>query len=201
MSKHLKGPKITSDPTGNPTPSSSFNLLNFITLVPKPRKEEGTPSLSCSPHPIRLLLHQEHHQALLGKRDDQERWFQALELDGLGDMGYGDSICPSPTTTKASKQHGSSDDPEALTDLFEWTAEAYGVPHAAAYGRSTGGCTTAAISEPPGLRRPKKSHLTMSRPEPRTAPSALQNAGPGRKWPVLRVGSAALGRLLQMAIE
>ncbi|RXN13528.1 SCAN domain-containing SCAND2P [Labeo rohita] len=64
---------------------SSFLPLNFVTLVPKPGKEVGTPWLS-SPSSSQFAevihsitgLHQEHHQALLDMREDQKHRYQAL---------------------------------------------------------------------------------------------------------------------------
>ncbi|XP_057214591.1 uncharacterized protein LOC130569165 [Triplophysa rosa] len=82
-------------------------------------------------------LHQEHHQALLGLREDQERRFQALVktqqedrevfrswLSQGRDTG-GPSATP-PTFQIPLHKMGAQDDPEAFLELFERSAELSG---------------------------------------------------------------------------
>ncbi len=78
-----------------------------------------------------------------------------------------------------------------------WVApdELASAPHSADFGGSTDGGPAAASSEPP-----QKSHPPAGWPEPRTTSSALQIAGAGGKQPALRDGSAAPGRVPQMAV-
>lgn len=53
--------------------------------------------------------------------------------------------------------------------------------------------------EPPGLRRPQKSHSTAGWPEPRATSPAVPFAGSGQEQLALRDGSTALGLLPQLA--
>ncbi len=85
-------------------------------------------------------LHQEHHQALLDMREDQERRFGALVQNQQQDRELFRSwmdrevraggIPPAPAlpTHMPLQKMGSQDDPEAFLDLFEKTAEACGWP-------------------------------------------------------------------------
>ncbi len=52
-------------------------------------------------------LHQEHHQALLDMREDQERRF----VDGPGGSGWGDSTSPSPAHPHAVAEDGAAGRP------------------------------------------------------------------------------------------
>ncbi len=85
-------------------------------------------------------LHQEHHQALLDMREDQERRFCALVQNQQQDRELFRSwmdrevraggIPPAPAlpTHMPLQKMGPQDDPEAFLDLFEKTAEACGWP-------------------------------------------------------------------------
>ncbi len=85
-------------------------------------------------------LHQEHHQALLDMREDQERSFCALVQNQQEDRQLFQSwmdrkvraggIPPAPalSTHMPFQKMGPQDDPEAFLDLFEKTAEACGWP-------------------------------------------------------------------------
>ncbi len=85
-------------------------------------------------------LHQEHHQALLDMREDQERRFCALVQKQQQDRELFRSwmdrevraggIPPAPALPPHMplQKMGSQDDPEAFLDLFEKTAEACGWP-------------------------------------------------------------------------
>ncbi len=53
--------------------------------------------------------------------------------------------------------------------------------------------------EPPGLRRPKAGHPATRRPKPRAAPSTLRIRGTRGLRPTVRDGSAAPGRVPQVA--
>ncbi len=93
-------------------------------------------------------LHQEHHQALLDMREDQERRFCALVQNQQQDRELFRSwmdrevraggIPPAPAlpTHMPLQKMGPQDDPEAFLDLFEKTAEACGCP------RWTGQCAS-----------------------------------------------------------
>ncbi len=81
-------------------------------------------------------LHQEHHQALLDMRADQERRFGALVQNQQEDRELfrswmdrevragGIPTAPAPPTHMPVQKMGPHDDPEAFLDLFERTAEA-----------------------------------------------------------------------------
>ncbi len=77
-------------------------------------------------------LHQEHHQALLDMREDQERRFCALVQNQQEDRELFRSWMD--REVRAGRFHmplqkmGPQDDPEAFLDLFEKTAEACGWP-------------------------------------------------------------------------
>ncbi len=85
-------------------------------------------------------LHQEHHQALLDMREDQERCFSALVQNQQEDRELFQSwmdrevqaggIPPAQalSTHMPLQKMGPQDDPEAFLDLFEKTAEACGWP-------------------------------------------------------------------------
>ncbi len=85
-------------------------------------------------------LHQEHHQALLDMRADQERRFCALVQNQQEDRelfrswmdrevrAWGIPTAPAPPTHMPVQKMGPQDDPEAFLDLFERTAEACGWP-------------------------------------------------------------------------
>ncbi|XP_051740748.1 zinc finger protein 444-like isoform X2 [Ctenopharyngodon idella] len=85
-------------------------------------------------------LHQEHHQALLGMRDDQEWCFQALVQAQQEDCelfrswidrevrATGTPSAPAPPTHVPLNKMGPQDDPKAFIDLFERSAEACGWP-------------------------------------------------------------------------
>ncbi len=85
-------------------------------------------------------LHQEHHQALLDMREDQERRFGALVQNQQQDRELFRSwmdrevraggIPPAPAlpTHMPLQKMGPQDDPEAFLDLLEKTAEACGWP-------------------------------------------------------------------------
>ncbi len=85
-------------------------------------------------------LHQEHHQALLDMRADQERRFCALVQNQQEDRELfrswmdrevragGIPTAPAPPTHMPVQKMGPQDDPEAFLDLFEKTAEACGWP-------------------------------------------------------------------------
>ncbi len=87
-------------------------------------------------------LHQEHHQALLDMREDQERRFQTLVRTQQEDRELfrswmdrevragGATPAPAPPTHMPLNKMGPQDDPEAFIDLFERTAEACGWPPA-----------------------------------------------------------------------
>ncbi len=83
-------------------------------------------------------LHQEHHQALLDMREDQERRFCALVQNQQEDRelfrswmdrevrARGIPTAPAPPTHMPVQKMGPQDDPETFLDLFEKTAEACG---------------------------------------------------------------------------
>ncbi len=83
-------------------------------------------------------LHQEHHQALLDMREDQERRFCALVQNQQEDRELfrswmdrevragGIPTAPAPPTHMPVQKMGLQDDPEAFLDLFEKTTEACG---------------------------------------------------------------------------
>ncbi len=85
-------------------------------------------------------LHQEHHQALLDMREDQERWFRALIQTQQEDrelfrswmdreVRAGEILTALALSTHMPfNKMGPQDDPEAFIDLFEKTAEACGWP-------------------------------------------------------------------------
>ncbi len=85
-------------------------------------------------------LHQEHHQALLDMRADQERRFCALVQNQQEDrelfqswmdrevQAGGIPTAPAPPTHMPVQKMGLQDDPEAFLDLFERTTEACGWP-------------------------------------------------------------------------
>ncbi len=86
-------------------------------------------------------LHQEHHQALLEMRDDQERCFCALVqaqqedrelfrswMDQEVRAGGPSSRNPDGPTHLPLNKMGAQDDPEAFLELFEKSAEACGWP-------------------------------------------------------------------------
>ncbi len=85
-------------------------------------------------------LHQEHHQALLDMREDQERRFCALVQNQQEDRELfrswkdrevragGTPPAPALSTHMPLQKMGPQDDPEAFLDLFEKTAEACGWP-------------------------------------------------------------------------
>ncbi len=87
-------------------------------------------------------LHQEHHQALLDMREDQERRFQTLVRAQQEDRELfrswmdrevragGATPALAPPTHMPLNKMGPQDDPEAFIDLFERTAEACGWPSA-----------------------------------------------------------------------
>lgn len=91
---------------------------------------------------IQLLvgLHQEHHQALLGIRDDQEQHFRVLVQAQQEDrelfwswiergVWAGETpSTPAPPTHVPLQKMGPLDDPEAFVDLFERSVEACGWP-------------------------------------------------------------------------
>lgn len=112
-------------------------------------------------------LHQEHHQAQLDMREDQERQFQALVQTQQEDRELFQSWIdrevraggsPSATALPAHMLLNSpQDDPEAFIDLFDRTAEACGCPQTNWPVRlipllsGEAQKTTVASSEPPGL--------------------------------------------------
>ncbi|XP_058624167.1 uncharacterized protein LOC131535173 [Onychostoma macrolepis] len=86
-------------------------------------------------------LHQEHHQALLEMRDDQERRFRSLMqaqqedrelfrswMDQEGRAGGPSSRNSTGPSHLPLNKMGPQDDPEAFLDLFEKSAEACGWP-------------------------------------------------------------------------
>ncbi|XP_067271319.1 uncharacterized protein [Pseudorasbora parva] len=85
-------------------------------------------------------LHQEHHQALIAVRKDQEQLFRALIsaqkedrklFRSCLDQGVrteGTSAAATPLTQVPLTKMGAQDDPEAFLDLFERTAETCGWP-------------------------------------------------------------------------
>ncbi len=85
-------------------------------------------------------LHQEHHQALLDMRKDQERRFCALVQTQQEDhelfrswmdrevRAGGIPTAPALSTHMPVIKMGPQDDPEAFLDLFEKTAESCGQP-------------------------------------------------------------------------
>ncbi|MGL5500949.1 MAG: hypothetical protein ACRDCK_07355, partial [Plesiomonas shigelloides] len=87
-------------------------------------------------------LHQEHHQALLGMRDDQEKRFLALVKAQQEDRALfrswidrevkaaGTPATPAPPIHVPLNKMGPQDDPEVFIDLFERSAEACGWPKA-----------------------------------------------------------------------
>ncbi len=104
----------------------------------------STPSSSPFADVIHSLagLHQEHHQALLDMREDQERRFQTLVRAQQEDRELfrswmdrevragGATPALAPPTHMPLNKMGPQDDPEAFIDLFERTAEACGWPAA-----------------------------------------------------------------------
>ncbi|KAI2644928.1 Retrovirus-related Pol polyprotein from transposon 17.6 [Labeo rohita] len=102
----------------------------------------STPSSSPFAEVIHSLagLHQEHHQALLDMREDQERRFQALVQTQQEDRELfrswmdrevragGVTSAPALPAHMPLNKMGPQDDPEAFIDLFERTAEACGWP-------------------------------------------------------------------------
>ncbi len=100
----------------------------------------SSPTGSPFAHVIQLLagLHQEHHQALLDMREDQERRFCALVQNQQEDRELfrswmdrevragGIPTALTPPTHMPVQKMGPQDDPEAFLDLFEKTAEACG---------------------------------------------------------------------------
>ncbi len=75
-----------------------------------------------------------------------------------------------------------------------------GAPDPTADGGSAGSSPTVACCKPPGLRRPKVGHPSTRRPEPRAAPSTLPLRGTRGLRPTVRDGSAAPGRMPQVAL-
>ncbi len=215
----------------NKTPESSranpvrfLPSTNFVTLVPKPGKEAGTPLPSChSDRHLRMsssrsrdstknITSADGHEGRPGEeilcpRPEPAGGPRAVpELDGPGGSGRG-IPAPAPPTHMPVQKMGPQDDPEAFLDLFEKTAAACGwpqrlasAPHPPANRGGAVGGAAAASPEPPGLRRPETSHPPAGRPEPRAAPPALPFAGAGGERPALRDGSPAPGRLPQMAV-
>ncbi len=133
-------------------------------------------------------LHQEHHQALLDIREDQECQFRALIQTQQEDRELFRSwmdrevraggIPPAPalSTHMPVNKMGPQDDPKAFIDLFEKTAEACGWPQSnwpVCLIPLLSGWAAAASSEPPSLRRPQASHPPAGRPEPQTTPPAV----------------------------
>ncbi len=133
----------------SPTLSASFLHTNIATVVPKTREgSRNTGAIMSSPTSspfadvIQSLagLHQEHHQALLDMREDQERRFCALVENQQEDRELFRSwmdrevraggIPPAPAlpTHMPLQKMGPQDDTEAFLDLFEKTAEACGWP-------------------------------------------------------------------------
>ncbi|XP_058651173.1 uncharacterized protein LOC131551934 [Onychostoma macrolepis] len=102
----------------------------------------SSPSGSPFADVIHLLagLHQEHHQALLDMREDQERRFRVLVQTQQEDRELfqswmdqevragGSPPAPALPAHMPLSKMGPQDDPEAFIDLFERTAEACGWP-------------------------------------------------------------------------
>ncbi len=103
---------------------------------------------------------------------------------------------------------GPHDDPEAFVDLFEITAGGVWLG-----AQPVGRCAWSpcwrgkrrvaaqqfACREPPGLRRSQTGHPPTCRPKPRAAPSTLPLRGARGLWPTVCDGSAAPGRVPQVA--
>ncbi len=75
-----------------------------------------------------------------------------------------------------------------------------GAPDPPADGGSAGSGPTVACREPPGLRRSQTGHPPTCRPKPRAAPSTLPLRGARGLWPTVCDGSAAPGRVPQVAL-
>ncbi len=138
-------------------------------------------------------LHQEHHQALLDMREDQERRFCALVQTQQEDRELFWSwmdrevragvIPPAPSlsTHMPVNKMGPQERPRSLPRPLRedrrgmWVApdELASAPHSAVVRGGAVGCATAASLEPHGLRWPETSHPPAGRPEPRTTPPAL----------------------------
>ncbi len=74
-----------------------------------------------------------------------------------------------------------------------------GAPDPRADGGGAGSSPTVACREPPGLRRPQAGHPATRRPKSRSALSAPPLRGTWGQRPTIRDGSAAPGRLPQVA--
>ncbi len=201
--------------------SASFLRPNFVTVVPETREgSRNAAAVMSSPTSSPFAdviqspagLHQEHHQALLDMREDQERRFCALVQNQQQDRElfrswmdrevWAGGIPPAPAlpTHMPLQKMGPQDDPEAFLDLFEKTVEACGWPQMNWPVRGA----AAASSEPPGLRRPEASHPPAGRPEPRaTSPSASDRWSWGsrdacRRW--LLAGESDVDQIIDRVV-
>ncbi len=166
-------------------------------------------------------LHQAQHQALMDMKLEQEDRFRLLVQAQDEDrrairslLGREETPVAAPSIAAPSIAHvplmkmGPHDDPEAFVDLFEknsggvWLGAqpVAGAPDPPADGGSAGSGPTVACREPPGLRRPQAGHPPTRRPKPRAAPSTLPLRRARGLRPTVRDGSAALGRMPQVAL-
>ncbi len=165
-------------------------------------------------------LHQEHHQALLDMREDQERSFQTLVRTQQEDRELfrswmdrevragGATPAPAPLTHMPLNKMGPQDDPEAFIDLFERTAEACGWPPANWPVRLIpllSGEAQLAVQQLPvqnllvynALKRAILQRVGLNPEQHRQRFRSLEL---GENSPALRDGSTAPGRVPQMAV-
>ncbi len=213
----------------SPVPASFFPIYELCYIGAETREGRrkaaavmSSPSSSPFADVIHSLagLHQEHHQALLDMREDQERRFQTLVRTQQEDRELfrswmdrevragGATPAPAPPTHMPLNKMGPQDDLEAFIDLFERTAEACGWPPANWPVRLipllSGEAQLAAQQLPVQnllvYNDLKRAILQRVGLNPETTSSALPIAGAGGKQPALRDGSTAPGRVPQMAV-
>ncbi len=159
-------------------------------------------------------LHQAQHQALMDMKLEQEDRFRLLVQAQDEDrrairslLGREETPVAAPSIAHVPlMKMGPHDDPEAFVDLFEKTAEACG------WARSqwpvrlipllTGEAQVAAQQLPVAnlLAYDDLKHPPTCRPKPRAAPSTRPLRGARGLWPTVCDGSAAPGRVPQVAL-
>ncbi len=161
-------------------------------------------------------LHQAQHQALMDMKLEQEDRFRLLVQAQDEDrrairslLGREETPVAAPSIAHVPlMKMGPHDDPEAFVDFFlensggVWLGAqpVAGAPDPPADGGSAGSGPTVACCEPPGLRRSQTGHPTTRRPKPQATPSTLPLRGTRGLRPTVRDGSAAPGRMPQVAL-